>query len=139
MDENYAAHGPEFTGIYLYLVHEFLGSEIYDELAAAFEANKVKVHHRERHAQRAATEPEDLRVSVTLTETRRCAVCGMTLSTRTRFCSDKCRWTFHNRRRHERTAAEREKVCGACGKEFTATRADAKTCSDRCRKRLQRL
>jgi hypothetical protein len=43
-----------------------------------------------------------------------------------------------NRRRHERGEAERETVCEVCGAEFTASRADAKTCSATCRQRLHR-
>ena len=44
------------------------------------------------------------------------------------FCSDVCRQEYHNQLRKENRAEEREKVCEVCGKEFTATRRDAKTC-----------
>jgi hypothetical protein len=33
---------------------------------------------------------------------------------------------------------ERHKVCAICGAQFVAKRADAKTCSPRCRQRLRR-
>ncbi len=58
------------------------------------------------------------------------------------FCSDTCRGAYHdqlrNQLRKERGAAEREKVCEICGKEFTATRKDAKTCSQVCRQKAYR-
>jgi len=69
----------------------------------------------------------------------RCLQCGMMLfGYRSKFCSDACRWTYHNHLRCERTEANRQKVCAICGTEFTARRADAKTCSPRCRQRLRR-
>lgn len=54
------------------------------------------------------------------------------------FCSDRCRWTFYNRQRDERNAQAREKVCESCGEPFTATRADAKTCSAACKQKAYR-
>jgi predicted nucleic acid-binding Zn ribbon protein len=33
---------------------------------------------------------------------------------------------------------DRQKVCEVCGKEFTATRRDAKTCSARCKQEAYR-
>jgi|SRR5215212_3004017 hypothetical protein len=72
------------------------------------------------------------------TETR-CLECDMALSSaRSRFCSDRCRWTFHNREGRHRSAAGREKTCEVCGKEFVAKRSDAKTCSPRCRQKARR-
>jgi hypothetical protein len=71
----------------------------------------------------------------------RCAECGMALSSsagKHTFCSDRCRWTFHNRRRSQRTAAKREKACEICGKQFTSARNDAKTCSKACRQKAYR-
>jgi hypothetical protein len=54
------------------------------------------------------------------------------------FCSYRCQYTFHNRRRSERDQGLREKVCEVCSKEFTATRAHAKTCSPACKQRAYR-
>jgi hypothetical protein len=58
------------------------------------------------------------------------------------FCSDACRGVYHgqlrNQLRKERGAAEREKTCEVCGKEFTATRKDAKTCSPGCKQKAYR-
>jgi len=112
-----APHGPEFAGIYLCLVRSFL-SEDHDRLKAAFKERKVKVA------------PVD----------RRCLQCGMVLvgGPRSKFCSDKCRWTHHNHLRTERAEQSRQKICVLCGVEFRARRADGKTCSPRCRKRLSR-
>ena len=77
--------------------------------------------------------------SVTLTETHDCAECGQRLfSSRARFCSDECRYAYHNRQRHKRGESERQKVCEVCGAEFASSRKDAKTCSARCRQRLRR-
>ena len=132
LDESYASHGPEFTGIYLYLVHEFLGPEVHDKMVEAFETNKVKVLHHDKHTR------EVVSVTDTDTQTPQCLECDMVLSHRHRFCSDRCRWTYHNRRRHQRTAADRERVCEVCGNEFTATRRDAKTCSAACKQRAYR-
>jgi predicted nucleic acid-binding Zn ribbon protein len=78
-------------------------------------------------------------VTDTDTPDRHCLQCARSLyGDRSKFCSDECRWTYHNRLRHERTEGERQKVCEVCGTEFTASRADAKTCSPRCRQRLRR-
>ena len=79
--------------------------------------------------------------SVTVADTPRCAECGRVLSTaRTphKFCSDGCRWTFHNRMRRQRRAAGRTKTCVVCGTEFTATRSDASACSHACKQKAYR-
>jgi putative metallohydrolase (TIGR04338 family) len=111
-----APHGPEFAGIYLYLVRSFL-SEDHARLTAAFKERRVKVA------------PVD----------RRCLQCGMVLvGSRSKFCSEKCRWTHHNLLRTERAEQRRQKICVVCGVEFRARRVDARTCSPRCRKRLSR-
>jgi len=47
------------------------------------------------------------------------------------YCSLACRQAHR--------ARAREKVCGVCGEAFTATRADAKTCSPACRQKAYRL
>jgi predicted nucleic acid-binding Zn ribbon protein len=54
------------------------------------------------------------------------------------FCSDPCRQAYHNQLRKEKRTEERKKVCEICGKEFTATRGDAKTCSERCKQKAYR-
>jgi predicted nucleic acid-binding Zn ribbon protein len=53
-------------------------------------------------------------------------------------CCERCRWTFYNRVRDEASTQAREKVCGVCGEAFTATRADAKTCSAKCKQKAYR-
>jgi predicted nucleic acid-binding Zn ribbon protein len=112
-----APHGPEFAGIYLYLARSFLPEEDHDRLKAAFKERRVKVA------------PVD----------RRCLQCGMVLvGSRSKFCSEKCRWTHHNHLRTERAEQSRQKICVVCGVEFRASRVEAKTCSPRCRKRLSR-
>jgi predicted nucleic acid-binding Zn ribbon protein len=71
-----------------------------------------------------------------------CVVCGKPLSKgggSHDFCSDRCRWTYHNRQRGARIAARRGKIeCEVCGAEFTPARNDAKTCSPRCRQKKYR-
>jgi hypothetical protein len=53
-------------------------------------------------------------------------------------CSDPCRRAYQNQVRKEKRAKERSKVCEVCGEEFTATRRDAKTCSDGCKQKAYR-
>jgi len=54
------------------------------------------------------------------------------------YCSDPCRQAYRNQLRKEQRAKERKKVCEGCGEEFTATRRDAKTCSDGCKQKAYR-
>jgi hypothetical protein len=54
------------------------------------------------------------------------------------FCSQACRAQHSNRLVSERGAWRREKVCVVCSKEFTAKRADTKTCSSACRQKAYR-
>ena len=132
-----APHGPEYAGIYLYLIHSFLSEEDHDRLKAAFKERKVKVAPVEVTV--LYTEPEPDPVTDTDTQDRRCLQCGMVLvGSRSKFCSDKCRWTHHNHLRTERAEQSRQKICVVCGVEFRASRVDAKTCSPRCRQRLRR-
>lgn len=133
--KNVAAHGPEFAGIYLYLLRELVGAPAHDKLQAAFEETGVKVDPVEVVADITTIEP----VTDTDTQSERCLECGMALSSnRSRFCSDRCRWTHHNRRRRENTEANRQKVCEACGSAFVAKRSDARTCSAACRQKARR-
>lgn len=55
------------------------------------------------------------------------------------FCSYRCEYTYHNRRRSQREQHLREKVCEVCGESFTATRAHAKTCSPGCKQKAYRM
>jgi predicted nucleic acid-binding Zn ribbon protein len=156
LTQRVAAHGPEYCGVYLYLVRAFMGDEAHDSLAASFANYKVKVAPVRVATRNVAdketpvtvmdtpvtdtdtpvsTAPDEL--SVTDTDTR-CRECGQRLGSRQAFCSDRCRWTYHNRLRHERGAGDREKVCESCGAAFTAKRADARTCSPACRQKLHR-
>jgi predicted nucleic acid-binding Zn ribbon protein len=57
---------------------------------------------------------------------------------RNTFCSDHCKLAYQDQRRREKRAEERKKVCEVCGETFTATRRDAKTCSDACRMKASR-
>lgn len=54
------------------------------------------------------------------------------------FCDSRCQSSFYNAVRQARTAPSREKVCSTCRSTFTATRADAITCSARCRQAAHR-
>ena len=77
-----------------------------------------------------------------------CGTCGRQVVSRTThgmyrlrrhvFCCARCQWTHHNTVRNERGARAREKLCEACGEEFTAKRADAKTCSPACKQKAYR-
>lgn len=54
------------------------------------------------------------------------------------FCCDRCAWLAASARRRARTAPRREKACAVCGRVFTASRVDARTCSSSCRQRDHR-
>ena len=54
------------------------------------------------------------------------------------FCSDRCKEAYHDQLRKEKKAEARKKVCEVCSEEFTATRRDAKTCSDGCKQKAYR-
>jgi hypothetical protein len=51
------------------------------------------------------------------------------------YCSDECRKIY--RRKRERVGSH-EKTCEVCGREFTAARSDAKSCSPSCRQKAYR-
>jgi hypothetical protein len=54
-------------------------------------------------------------------------------------CCESCRSACYNRVRRERRAARfRSKVCEVCGKPFTATRSDTKTCTAACKQKAYR-
>jgi len=54
------------------------------------------------------------------------------------FCCNACQRTYKAQLRREQRAEARKKICEVCGEEFTATRRDAKTCSDRCKQKAYR-
>jgi putative metallohydrolase (TIGR04338 family) len=134
--EEAAPHGPQYAGVYLYLVRALLSVQAHDKLLGAFRDGGVKILAVPTKT------PEPIEVRVTDNDTATCQQCGLpllgTAKLRSKFCSDECRWTYHNRLRHERGEDDRQKVCQICGTEFTASRADAKTCSPKCRQRLRR-
>jgi hypothetical protein len=55
------------------------------------------------------------------------------------FCSERCGQVYHNQLRKEARARKREIACEICGKSFTASRSDAKTCSKKCKQKALRL
>jgi hypothetical protein len=55
------------------------------------------------------------------------------------YCSEQCRRALISQRAKAARAAKRsERPCDACGRLFMPTRADAKTCSNRCRQAAHR-
>jgi hypothetical protein len=79
----------------------------------------------------------------------RCAECGrdILLITDTSYkkppargvcCSEACRSEHRKRPAREKRRVGLEKVCGECGKQFTASRSDAKTCSPACKQKAYR-
>ncbi len=56
------------------------------------------------------------------------------------FCEPRCKNKWRAAQQKEARAAQRQGVfrCEVCGKVFTATRSDVKTCSARCRQRKRR-
>jgi hypothetical protein len=54
------------------------------------------------------------------------------------FCCNACQRAYNAQLRREQRAEVLKKVCAVCGEEFTATRRDAKTCSDGCRQKAYR-
>jgi predicted nucleic acid-binding Zn ribbon protein len=141
LEENVAPHGPEYAGIYLYLVREFISTEAHDALQAAFRDGKVKVMPVEEQVVVTDIDTDAPPQPVTDIDTlgEHCLNCGLALmGNRHKFCSDACRYAYHNRLRHEKGEDDRKKTCVICGVEFTAKRNDAKTCSPRCRQRLRR-
>ncbi len=142
--EDMAGHGPEYVAAYLHLAAEFLPSEEHAALVSGMASGRVKICDYLGHGVYDGTTVRYVTVDgfVTASDTARnkaCLTCGQHLSSnRAKFCSDACRYTYHNRLRHERGEPERKKVCEACGAEFVSSRRDARTCSARCRQRLRR-
>jgi hypothetical protein len=54
------------------------------------------------------------------------------------FCCDACQGAYKAQLRREQRAKTRKKICEVCGEGFTATRRDAKTCSDGCKQKAYR-
>jgi hypothetical protein len=132
MDKLVPSHGPEYAGILLHLVGGLLGTDAYHTPAQSFEAHRVKVEHV------SALPP------VTENDTRGegCRECGRPLprfcDLRRVFCSDECRYTWHNSERSRRTEAGRVKVCEVCGRDFVAGNSSGRYCSGACRQRAYR-
>lgn len=57
------------------------------------------------------------------------------------FCSERCEREYHVARQTEkrRRESDRDKTCATCEREFTATRSDARYCSNACRQKAYRL
>jgi putative metallohydrolase (TIGR04338 family) len=146
------AHGPEYVCAYLHLLREVLGPEPHAALTEAMAAHRIKVCSYMGGGVYDSTTVEYVTAidtppfphtpseSQRESEARRCSECAVGLSRlhRGRFCSDECRWTHHNKRRHLRSVDTREKACEVCGREFVAKRADTKTCSPACRQKSYR-
>jgi putative metallohydrolase (TIGR04338 family) len=158
-DRTVAPHGPEFTGIVLYFVHEFLGPEMHDKLAEAYESFKVKVNYLAPYSPspakleevpvkvipttpREPADPIEVLVTepVTTDDTHNCLYCGTALaSARAKFCADDHRHAYHNAQRSVAAAAERvDLACAVCGTPFTPARADSLYCSNACKMKAYR-
>jgi hypothetical protein len=126
----------------VYLVHagEYWRRGLKGTLAlceeCADEVRKYKLRWYKRYPYRYASSPV-LQHTV-------CPECGRnlvvessrSLEGRRRYCSETCRRRHYKELRTTRRAWRR--VCEACGEAFQARRNDAKTCSPKCRKRLER-
>jgi len=55
-----------------------------------------------------------------------------------KFCCYRCAVGYHKAQRAAAMRSARNKVCSACGEQFTATRSHALTCSPACRKKAYR-
>lgn len=53
-------------------------------------------------------------------------------------CSQRCQNDAYLKRRKQRKALEKEKICSICGKQFTAKKRDAMYCSDACKQKAYR-
>jgi hypothetical protein len=124
------------VGLYLGHTGQIVGVEAIDFMQAAVEAYRRNIGD--------ATFSDDELPGTLGPLARRgwCVECGRRLSTgggSRAFCSDRCRWTYHNRLRGARIAARRGKmVCEVCGARFIPKRRDAKTCSPACRQKKYR-
>ncbi len=142
----FASHGPEYVSAYLYLAGVFLSPEDHAKLVSAMASRRVKICDYMGSGVYDGTTVRHVTVAESVTvvdplpaSATSCLTCGQHLpGNRAKFCTDACRYTHHNRLRHERGEPERQKVCEACGTEFSSSRKDAKTCSARCRQRLRR-
>ena len=74
----------------------------------------------------------------------RCAWCGCRMIAhdvqgRLKYCRDSCKEQAVEERRQLRQTETHSKRCAVCDETFLSKRSDAKTCSEKCRKRMQRL
>jgi hypothetical protein len=53
-------------------------------------------------------------------------------------CSDRCKGKFYNSIQRMKRAESHKKLCATCGRPFTGSRKDAKTCSPACRQKAYR-
>jgi 5-methylcytosine-specific restriction endonuclease McrA len=66
---------------------------------------------------------------------RRCAECGVGYTSanyQSRFCSDRCRWTAHSRKRDRSGRTRGERICDWCGHTYQRTGHYQKACSLSC-------
>jgi predicted nucleic acid-binding Zn ribbon protein len=125
------------VGLYLGHTAQIVGVEAIDFMKAAVAAYRRKIGD-------AASGDDRLPgTHAPHASARWCVVCGKPRSKgggSGAFCSDRCRWTYHNRLRGARMAARRgNRVCEVCGEHFTPKRMDAKTCSPACRQKKYRM
>jgi predicted nucleic acid-binding Zn ribbon protein len=79
-------------------------------------------------------------------EKRRCANCNKPIIGRRRgavYCSESCRFDYHNRRRMIHRVFDRygegERTCARCGRSLAyGMRSDAVYCGERCRRNAAR-
>jgi hypothetical protein len=129
--------------------HAYFGSRVYVGMWALYwdRVSKPQICklRYERTVLCGSCAPEWLSLERDDVVTQLCAYCERLMvlplklsSLRRTFCSDPCQRAYRNQLRKEERAEERKKVCEICGKEFTATRRDAKTCSDGCKQKAYR-
>ena len=127
----------------------YFGAKVYVGMWALYwdRASKPQICklRRERTVLCGACAPDWLSQERDDVTTQLCAHCERPMVSRLKLselqrtlCSDPCRRAYHNQLRKQKRAEERKKVCEVCGEEFTASRRDAKTCSDGCNQKAYR-
>ena len=124
--------------------------------SADYEKGRIHINHRfGAHVLRLRRLTRDIHDKPTIGDrVVQCPHCGTLFSTFSQhdhFCSDACKQAAQDNRtaakaeRRKLRQAERSEalasrtgICLACGNQFTLKRITAKTCSEACRKRLQR-
>ncbi len=129
--------------------HVYSGAEVYVGMEPLLWSlgNKPRIceSRYERTVLCGSCAPEWLSPSRDDVTTQLCAHCERPMVRRLKlselnrtFCSDPCNQAYRKQLREEKRAEERKKVCEVCGKEFTATRKDAKICSSGCKQKAYR-